>query len=180
MAALSPAHFLLWTRLTTASRAPSVTPSKEQICETGCGCLLRHKPRALSVSGAFSWTIREQTLETVRACVHSHKYVCRSSPSCLELFAQLAGSPSISLPLCFTIFSHTFAFIPSASSCPTYQESRWGHELKETSTWHTTNKVISGLASSSVREGSCSGKRHQCQLAGYTTGDNLLCTLSKT
>lgn len=28
MAALSPAHFLLWTRLTTASPAPSVTPSE--------------------------------------------------------------------------------------------------------------------------------------------------------
>lgn len=139
MAALSPAHFLLWTRLTTASRAPSVTPSKEQICETGCGCPLWHKPWALSVSGVFSWTIREQTLETVGACVHSH--------TCVSFLPFVSGaccstgwfSVYITSSL-FAVFSHTFAFTPSASSRPTYQESRWGHELKETSTRHTTDE----------------------------------------
>ena len=121
MAALSPAHFLLWARLTTASPAPSVTPKRrERIAErvwvsppahapgTSLICQPPHPPQP------FSRTISEHM--SVSVCVHVRLCVCVCviPALCVWGLAQLAGSLSLSLPL-FLPVSITLLLYPSAS-----------------------------------------------------------------
>lgn len=113
MAALSPAHFLLWARLTTASPTPSVTPSEGTIRQTSVGVSSSTCPRHKFYQCAppppiFSWIISEQMSACVCVCV-------RVSSLCVSRLAQLAGSLSLSLPL-FLPPSVTLQLHPSDST----------------------------------------------------------------
>lgn len=141
MAALSPAHFLLWTRLTTASRAPSVTPSKEQIWKWAVGVSsstsLKHYLSAAFFLGQLEtkyW--RPCMLECIHLCVSFQPFVSRALLSwqvlCLYHF------------LCFCHFQSHCCIIRLASSrlpslLPSiYQVSKYKYKLKEMGTWNTT------------------------------------------
>ena len=80
MAALSPAHFLLWARLTTASPAPSVTPSEGTNRWTSVGVFSSTCPRRKSYLSVppFSWTTSVCVCVCVCVCFACVR-VCESS-----------------------------------------------------------------------------------------------------
>lgn len=177
MAALSLAHFLLWARLTTASPAPSVTPSEGTTRRTSVGdsssTCLRHKSYFVSVPPFLGPQV---------SCV----CVCLIPTLCVWGLAQLAGSLSLSLPL-FLPLSVTLLLNPSLRSSlspslllPGVWMGGMSWRTPETSTGNTDDNR-------GCKPGSCA--RTFLAVAGAAVparwihsrpGDNLLCTLSET
>lgn len=117
MAALSPAHFLLWARLTTASLALSVTAKEAGRVEGGGDLtnrvsrpslpLLRVPPASLICQYPLI-TDRGLTRVTVRLCVSSQALCVWGSGS--------VGLSSVSITS--SVFCHSAAAAAAQSICP--------------------------------------------------------------
>lgn len=148
MAALSPAHFLLWTKLTTASSTPSVTPSEGTNQRTTVGVSSSTYPKHQSYLSVppplFFWTLSQHMYlcVCVRVCVF---VCCMHAPSqpfvsgvllswlapCLYHFLCFCHSQSQhrSIPL-----PSPHSFLPLHSPSPRCLDE--GYELKESRNRH--------------------------------------------
>ncbi len=140
MAALSPAHFLLWARLTTASPAPSVTPSEGTNRRTSVGVSSSTCPRHKSYLSFPLLLDHKRAYFTVCVCVCEHACVCACHPSPLCLGSSSAGWLSVSITSSvFATLNHTAALsvclphvsppynsFPPSSSSSSSQVSGWG------------------------------------------------------
>lgn len=189
MAALSPAHFLLWTKLTTASPTPSVTPSEGTNQRTTVGVSSSTYPKHqsyLSVAPPplpFFWTLSQQMYLCVCACVCiCLLHACAFPAFCVWGLAQLAGSLSLSLPL-FLPLSITAPLYPSAlspflppSSFSFSQVSGWGVCVEGVQKPAQGIQMIIQVANLAHLYGcSCFGRSTRCHLSGYTAGQETIC-----
>ena len=141
MAALSPAHFLLWARLTTASPAPSVTPSEGTNRRTRVGVSSSTCPRRKSYLSDPPFLGPQVSIcVCVSVCLCVCVCVCVIPALCVWGLAQLPGSLSLSLPL-FLPLSITRLLYPSASPPPS-RRLDGGHELRESRDQYEDNRAL--------------------------------------
>lgn len=185
MAALSPAHFLLWTKLTTASSTPSVTPSEGTNQRTTVGVSSSTYPKHQSYLPVPPSLFLDLKSAHVSLCVCvciCLLHACAFPAFCVWGLAQLAGSLSLSLPL-FLPLSITAPLYPSAlspflppSSFSFSQVSGWGVWVEGVQKPAQGIQMIIKVANLAHLYGcSCFGRSTWCHLSGYTAGQETIC-----
>lgn len=143
MAALSPAHFLLWARLTTASPTPSVTPSEGTIRQTSVGVSSstcpRHKFYQCAPPPAHLFLDHKWANVSMCVCLCACVIpLCLTSRSAGWLSVSITSSvfATLSHTAAPSVWLHCFSLHPTLPPPPPPRCLDEGHELRESRDQH--------------------------------------------